>query len=117
MRDAVAADSPPGGTASATSTAAAPLLPRSIEQLTWLGVYAGSIQALRPYIVLLPEVVRWLFGFVGGGIEAALSTGIHEVKSGLYGVVIILFLRFEPRGLVGVWTEVKRLWVHWPLRY
>ena len=56
MRDAVAADSPPGGTTSATSTAAAPLLPRSIEQLTWLGVDAGSILALRPYIVLLPEV-------------------------------------------------------------
>ena len=77
-----------------------------------LGVVLGTV-----FIVLLPEVVRWLFGFVGGGIEAALSTGIHEVKSGLYGVVIILFLRFEPRGLVGVWTEVKRLWVHWPLRY
>ena len=56
MRAAVAADSPPGGTTSATGTAAAPLLPRSIEQLTWLGVDAGSIQALRPYIVLLPEV-------------------------------------------------------------
>ncbi len=77
-----------------------------------LGVVLGTI-----LIVLLPEVVRVGFGLVGGGLEAALSSGVHEVKSILYGVVIILFLRFEPRGLVGVWHDVKRAWVYWPLRY
>ena len=37
------------------ATGAAPLLPRSIEQLVWLpGVDAASVQALQPYVVLLP---------------------------------------------------------------
>ena len=77
-----------------------------------LGVVLGTL-----FIVLLPEAVRLLSGYAGPGLEAYLSTGIHEVKSILYGIVIMLFLRFEPRGLVGVWTEIKRTWVHWPLRY
>ena len=48
LRDASAV-----GTSAAT-TAAAPLLPRSVEQLAWLGIDASSIQALRPYVVILP---------------------------------------------------------------
>jgi general secretion pathway protein K len=40
-----------GGTA---TSSAAPLLPKTVSQLTWLGVDAGSVQALRPYVVLLP---------------------------------------------------------------
>jgi branched-chain amino acid transport system permease protein len=26
-------------------------------------------------------------------------------------------LRFQPRGLVGAWHHMRRLWVNWPLRY
>lgn len=77
-----------------------------------LGVVLGTI-----FVVLLPEAVRLLFGVFGSGAEALLSTGVHEVKSILYGLVIILFLRFEPRGLVGIWHDLKRIWVHWPLRF
>lgn len=69
------------------------------------------------FIVLLPEIIRILFGWFGGALESVLSTGVHEVKSIAYGVAIILFLRFEPRGLVGVWRDAKRLWTHWPLKY
>nr|WP_294769112.1 type II secretion system minor pseudopilin GspK [uncultured Rhodoferax sp.] len=32
-----------------------PLLPRSAEQLHWLGLSAPSVRALQPYVVLLPE--------------------------------------------------------------
>ena len=39
-----------GGGAAAT----APLLPRTLAQLSWLGVDASSLKALRPYVVLLP---------------------------------------------------------------
>jgi branched-chain amino acid transport system permease protein len=77
-----------------------------------LGVVLGTL-----FVVLLPEAVRLLFGLFGSGAEALLSTGVHEVKSILYGLVIILFLRFEPRGLVGIWHDLKRIWVHWPLRF
>ena len=36
------------------TTANAPLLPQLASQLTWLGVDAGSVAALEPYVVLLP---------------------------------------------------------------
>lgn len=35
--------------------AATPLLPRTVDQLTWLGLSAGSLQALRPYITVIAE--------------------------------------------------------------
>ncbi|MBX3528478.1 MAG: branched-chain amino acid ABC transporter permease [Rhodoblastus sp.] len=77
-----------------------------------LGAVLGTV-----FIVLLPETIRILFSWFGGALESLLSTGVHEVKSIAYGVAIILFLRFEPRGLVGVWRDAKRLWTHWPLKY
>lgn len=77
-----------------------------------LGAMLGTI-----FIVLLPEAIRIVFGLFGGPLDSLLSTGVHEVKSIAYGVVIVLALRFEPRGLVGVWRDAKRLWTNWPLKY
>ena len=48
LRDALAPAS--------TGTAAAPLLPQSVAQLSWLGVDAASLELLAPYIVVLPSV-------------------------------------------------------------
>ncbi|WP_137388531.1 branched-chain amino acid ABC transporter permease [Rhodoligotrophos defluvii] len=79
---------------------------------TALGAVLGSV-----FIVLLPEVVNLGFGVLGGEAARAISTGAHELKSMLYGLVIILFLRFQPHGLVGLWRDLKRGWVNWPLRY
>jgi general secretion pathway protein K len=49
LRDALA---PPAG--NGTGPSAAPLLPRSIAQLGWLGVDADAIRLMAPYVVLLP---------------------------------------------------------------
>lgn len=76
------------------------------------GVVLGTV-----LIVLLPEVARIALGMLGPQAEMLFSTAAHELRTVLYGLVIILFLRFEPRGLVGVWRDVKRLWVNWPLRH
>lgn len=76
------------------------------------GVVLGTV-----FIVLLPEVSRVLLSLLGEHATRLFSTGANELRSMLYGVAIILFLRFEPRGLAGVWRDVKRLWVNWPLRF
>ncbi|WP_290873538.1 type II secretion system minor pseudopilin GspK [Aquabacterium sp.] len=34
---------------------AAPLMPQSMDQLTWLGLDAGTVERLRPYLTLLPD--------------------------------------------------------------
>ncbi|MGP8120188.1 MAG: branched-chain amino acid ABC transporter permease [Xanthobacteraceae bacterium] len=77
-----------------------------------LGAVLGTIM-----IVLLPEATRLVFSLFSAQMDALFSTGAQELKSMLYGLVIILFLRFQPRGLVGAWHDIKRTWVHWPLRY
>jgi branched-chain amino acid transport system permease protein len=77
-----------------------------------LGAVLGTV-----LIVLLPEATRLVFGLFSAQMDVLFSTGAQELKSMLYGLVIILFLRFQPRGLVGAWHDIRRLWVHWPLRY
>ena len=46
----------------------APLLPRSVDQLAWLGVDAASIKGLAPYVVLL-----------GPGVPVNINTASREV--------------------------------------
>jgi branched-chain amino acid transport system permease protein len=77
-----------------------------------LGTVLGTI-----FIILLPEASRMLFSLLGTKADVLFSTGAPELKSMIYGVIIIGFLRFQPRGLVGLWHDVKRMWVNWPLRF
>ena len=77
-----------------------------------LGAVLGTI-----LIVLLPEATRLVFSLFSAQMDAMFTTGAQELKSMLYGLVIILFLRFQPRGLVGAWHDIRRMWVNWPLRY
>lgn len=77
-----------------------------------LGTVLGTV-----LIVSLPEVVSALFGLLGGSYAELLTTSAHEIKSMLYGLVIIAFLRLDPRGLLGIWHDIRHIWVHWPLRF
>lgn len=77
-----------------------------------LGTVLGTV-----FIVLLPEVTTVLFSFVGGALTDLMTTSAHEIKSMLYGIAIIAFLRLDPRGLYGMWHDLRHAWTFWPLRY
>lgn len=77
-----------------------------------LGAVLGTV-----FIVTLPEVFSSLVHLLGGRLQDLLTTSAHEVKSVLYGLAIIGFLRFDPRGLRGIWHDIRHTWVFWPLRY
>jgi branched-chain amino acid transport system permease protein len=77
-----------------------------------LGAVLGTV-----FIVTLPEVFSALMSFLGGRFADMLTTSAHEIKTVLYGVAIIAFLRFDPRGLRGIWHDLRHTWVHWPMRY
>ncbi|MCE9660299.1 MAG: type II secretion system minor pseudopilin GspK [Burkholderiales bacterium] len=63
LRDASPPPPPDPSASGASAPAAAaesrpanpPLMPRSAGQLTWLGIEAGAVQTLAPYVVILPE--------------------------------------------------------------
>jgi len=77
-----------------------------------LGAVFGTV-----FIVAMPEVFSALVSTAGGRLADVLTTSAHEIKSVLYGLAIIGFLRFDPRGLRGIWHDVRHAWVQWPLRF
>lgn len=55
----------------------------------------------------------WLFDPIIG--DDLLSVG--ELNGVLFGLFIVLFLLFEPRGLAALWLRAKTWLVSWPFRY
>lgn len=77
-----------------------------------LGAVLGTI-----FIVMLPEFFASIVSVLGGPLGDLMTTSAHEIKSVLYGLAIIAFLRHDPRGLRGIWHDVRHAWVNWPLRF
>jgi branched-chain amino acid transport system permease protein len=76
------------------------------------GVVFGTI-----LIVFLPELTGILLGMTGETMQGIMATSAFEIRNILYGVVIIGFLRFDPSGIFGIWVDIRRAWVNWPLKY
>jgi len=81
-----------------------------------VGSIAGAILGTI-FLIGLPEVTAAVFSLFGDEATRTLTTSAHEIKGILYGLVIILFLRLQPHGLMGLWQDARRLWTLWPLRY
>ena len=108
---------------------------------TTAGPLLGAI-----FVILMPnfveEATRWLAanggsgGVVGFAADAVLTTGPRDggaVATGttspgwplsvfdwnqvLYGVLIVVFLIFEPLGLYGFWVRIRNYWKGWPFTY
>jgi branched-chain amino acid transport system permease protein len=77
-----------------------------------LGTVLGTI-----FIVTLPELSTQVLSAMSAAIGRQVTTGALEIKGIIYGSAIVLFLLLEPRGLVGLWIDLKRLWTNRPLRY
>lgn len=57
-----------------------------------------------------------------GPISAATQTpgyplNVYDWNLILYGVLIVVFLIFEPLGLYGIWVKVRNYWKRWPFSY
>jgi len=77
-----------------------------------LGTVIGTV-----FMVALPEISNQLLGAVSNMLGLQLSTAALEIKGILYGCAIVGFLLLDPKGLVGLWLDLKRLWVSRPMRY
>lgn len=78
MRDALA---PPdttsaAGAGTATGTPTGPLLPRSVSQLSWLGVDPKSLSTLQPYLAVLPTVTPINVNTASSQVLAAEIVGL-----------------------------------------
>lgn len=80
-----------------------------------IGTISGSIFGAT-FMTLLPEGIRLLRDALSADYPF-LVTRLADLQSSLYGLVIILFLIFEPTGLFGLWVRVKNYWLAWPYSY
>jgi branched-chain amino acid transport system permease protein len=71
------------------------------------------------FVVLLPRLVEELPRFLP--FVTSQSTGgvltTFQLQTLLYGVLIVVFLIAEPRGLFGIWVRARNYWRAWPFSY
>jgi branched-chain amino acid transport system permease protein len=80
-----------------------------------LGSILGSIFGAI-FMTLIPEVLNYL-----SEIVKMHSPGYEEIfvpmKEVIFGLLIVLFLVFEPRGIAEIWNRIKNFFKLWPFSY
>jgi branched-chain amino acid transport system permease protein len=81
------------------------------------GTVSGAIAGAF-FITLLPRLTRELQAWVPFiSTQPNEVPNVFQVETILYGVLIIVFLIFEPRGLFGLWVRARNYWKAWPFSY
>lgn len=73
-----------------------------------LGAILGAV-----FVVLFPYAIEWLAKAALGDNAANLMFAANYAA---FGLVMILFLVFEPLGLVGIWRRMQNWILLWPFR-
>ena len=74
-----------------------------------LGVVLGAA-----FVVSFPHVIEALVRSIPW--SQAIANEIFAVNYAAFGLIMILFLVFEPLGLVGIWRRVRNYFLLWPFR-
>ena len=80
-----------------------------------MGSIAGAVYGAI-FMTLLPVLIRTLAEAVGPAAPW-LSNQLPAIQNAVFGLVIILFLIIEPRGLNRLWERIKEYFRFWPFRY
>lgn len=94
------------------------LIPEFVEIGTeWLGEVAetgaGISQAIADFIVATSPADSGLISL----IQSGPGISVFDFNNVLYGLLIVLFLIFEPLGLYGIWINIRNYWKGWPFTY
>jgi len=74
-----------------------------------LGALLGTV-----FVVLFPHAID--AAMAATGLAQRLSSVVFAVNYAAFGLVMILFLVFEPQGLVGIWRRVRDWFLLWPFK-
>lgn len=93
----------------------------SIQYLTMIivggmGTVLGSIFG-AVFIVLIPELIKNLAQIFTLVIPSLAGKYDEEWNIAAFGLLIMLFLIFEPSGLNGIWNRIKTCFKNWPFTY
>lgn len=88
-----------------------------------LGSIAGSLYG-AVFMGLLPPLLAELAALASSSFRGAPSPGgahlsaqLPALQLGVFGLAIVLFLLWEPRGLDQLWRRAKDYFGFWPFRY
>jgi len=84
-----------------------------------LGSIMGTLMGTA-FMVLLPESMEWISaGLSGSAIDQylGLKSNISFLREMSIGVIIIIFLIFEPDGLAHRWRQIKAYWKLYPFSH
>jgi branched-chain amino acid transport system permease protein len=80
-----------------------------------LGSIAGSVYGAM-FMIAVPAYIDQ----VGPQLQSTFPTIVQQlpaIQLGVFGLLIVLFLIFEPRGLARLWQRMKDYFRLWPFRY
>lgn len=75
-----------------------------------LGAVAGAV-----FVTLFPYLIEWLMSVLP--VPESWANSVFAVNYTAFGLVMILFLVFEPQGLVGIWHRMQNYFLLWPFRH
>ncbi|MGB7542525.1 MAG: branched-chain amino acid ABC transporter permease [Burkholderiales bacterium] len=75
-----------------------------------LGAVLGAV-----FVTLFPYLIEWFMSVLP--TPAEWGGTVFAVNYAAFGVVMLLFLLFEPQGLVGIWRRIQGYFLLWPFRH
>ena len=72
------------------------------------------------FVVLLPRLIEetaHLLPFITGQGVSGAGLTVDEFKTVVFGLLIVLFVVLEPRGLFGLWARIRNYFRAWPFSY
>lgn len=79
-----------------------------------LGTVLGSVLG-AVFVTLVPEVLR-LVAHASSQTFPGIAGLLLPMGQVVFGLLIIVFLVFEPHGLTAIWTRIRRFFHLWPFR-
>ena len=79
-----------------------------------LGSVSGAVYGAA-FMIAMPAVIEELSRNLSS--LAFLQSDLPAITQLVFGLTIVLFLVFEPRGLARIWQRVKDYFRLWPFRY
>jgi branched-chain amino acid transport system permease protein len=81
-----------------------------------LGRLVGTIFGVI-FITLVPVLLDLIVSYIANVYDPNFTMLLGPMKELVFGGLIILFIIFEPEGLVGVWIRIRDYFRIWPLPY
>jgi branched-chain amino acid transport system permease protein len=78
-----------------------------------MGSLLGAILGTA-FVTVFPYAIEAAMRFAG--LAERLSSIVFAVNYAAFGLVMLLFLVFEPQGLVGIWRRIQDWFLLWPFK-